>query len=400
MTEWTGIIIMKNNIGYLLGSGFKSTFKHGFMSFAAVCITVACLVIINSFLLICYNLDNMVEDLQKKNRIIAVIDETMPAHDARSVGSEINMIDNVDNAVFVSREEALADFGSYLDDGNTAFGSEREYYSVSIVDAELLSDTFEAIRAVNGVLSVAEHTSEGGEISLFVIAEKTEPIALETNVAEQILAIENVAESKAVSGEEALNRFGEMFEDGQSLYAGVDASAMRDQYEITLKDNGLIAETKEELENIPGVVKVEANVEEANAMVKVRNVLYIASVAIAGVLLLVSVVIISNTIKLAMMDRKEEIAIMKMVGATNAFIRLPFLVEGFILGLFGSLFSFFIEWGLYEILRKAIEGTGISLFGLTPFVDIWIPMALICTVAGFVIGIFGSLMSIRRFLKV
>ncbi len=391
---------MKNNIGYLLGSGFKSTFKHGFMSFAAVCITVACLVIINSFLLICYNLDNMVEDLQKKNRIIAVIDETMPAHDARSVGSEINMIDNVDNAVFVSREEALADFGSYLDDGNTAFGSEREYYSVSIVDAELLSDTFEAIRAVNGVLSVAEHTSEGGEISLFVIAEKTEPIALETNVAEQILAIENVAESKAVSGEEALNRFGEMFEDGQSLYAGVDASAMRDQYEITLKDNGLIAETKEELENIPGVVKVEANVEEANAMVKVRNVLYIASVAIAGVLLLVSVVIISNTIKLAMMDRKEEIAIMKMVGATNAFIRLPFLVEGFILGLFGSLFSFFIEWGLYEILRKAIEGTGISLFGLTPFVDIWIPMALICTVAGFVIGIFGSLMSIRRFLKV
>lgn len=391
---------MKNNIGYLLSSGFKSTFKHGFMSFAAVCITVACLVIINSFLLICYNLDNMVEDLQKKNRIIAVIDETMPAHDARSVGSEINMIDNVDNAVFVSREEALADFGSYLDDGNTAFGSEREYYSVSIVDAELLSDTFEAIRAVNGVLSVAEHTSEGGEISLFVIAEKTEPIALETNVAEQILAIENVAESKAVSGEEALNRFGEMFEDGQSLYAGVDASAMRDQYEITLKDNGLIAETKEELENIPGVVKVEANVEEANAMVKVRNVLYIASVAIAGVLLLVSVVIISNTIKLAMMDRKEEIAIMKMVGATNAFIRLPFLVEGFILGLFGSLFSFFIEWGLYEILRKAIEGTGISLFGLTPFVDIWIPMVLICTVAGFVIGIFGSLMSIRRFLKV
>ena len=135
-------------------------------------------------------------------------------------------------------------------------------------------------------------------------------------------------------------------------------------------------------------------------MVAVRNVLYIASIAIAGVLLLVSLVIISNTIKLAMMDRKEEIAIMKMVGATNAFIRLPFLVEGFILGLFGSLFSFFIEWGLYEALRSAIAGTSISVFGLTPFTDIWVPMAIICAVAGFVIGIFGSLMSIRRFLKV
>ncbi len=391
---------MKNNIGYLLGSGFKSTFKHGFMSFAAVCITVACLVIINSFLLICYNLNNMVEDLQKKNRIIAVIDETMLSHDARSVGSEINMLDNVDNAVFVSRDQALAEFGSYLDDETTAFGSEREYYSVSIADAELLSDTFDAIRAIKGVLSVTEHTSEGGELSLFVVAEKAETINVDTNIPEQIMAIENVAEAKAVSGEEALHRFGEMFEDGESLYAGVDASAMRDQYEITLKDNGLIAETKAQLESITGVVKVEANVEQANAMVTVRNVLYIASVAIAGVLLLVSLVIISNTIKLAMMDRKEEIAIMKMVGATNSFIRLPFLVEGFILGLFGSLFSFFIEWGLYEVLRKAIAGTGISVFGLTPFSEIWIPMAVICTAAGFLIGIFGSLMSIRRFLKV
>ncbi|MBE6984075.1 MAG: FtsX-like permease family protein [Ruminococcaceae bacterium] len=400
VTEWTGIIIMKNNIGYLLASGFKSTFKHGFMSFAAVCITVACLVIINSFLLICYNLNNMVEDLQKKNRIIAVIDETMLTHDAKSVGSEINMLDNVENAVFVSREQALAEFGSYLDDGENAVASEREYFSVSITDAELISDTFDAIRAINGVLSVTEHIGEEEQVSLFVVAEKAEPIVQENNIAQQIIALENVAEAKPVSGEEALQRFGDMFEDGESLYAGVDASAMRDQYEITLKDNSLIAETKAQLEEIFGIVKVEANVEQANAMVTVRNVLYVASIAIASVLLLVSLVIISNTIKLAMMDRKEEIAIMKMVGATNSFIRLPFLVEGFILGLFGSLFSFFIEWGLYEVLRKAISGTGITVFGLTPFVEIWIPMVAICAIAGFVIGIFGSLMSIRRFLKV
>ncbi len=271
------------------------------MSFAAVCITVACLVIINSFLLICYNLNLMVDDMQAKTRIVAVIDESYSPEDAKSIGSQINMIENISNAKFVSRQEALDIFSGY-------------------------------------------------------------------------------------------------FDESDELFAGLNADTMRDQYEITLVDNGLISETKEDLENLPGIVKVEANVEEANAMVTVRNVLYAAALLITGILLIVSLVIISNTIKLAMMDRREEIAIMKMVGATNAFIRLPFLVEGFLLGLFGSLFSFFIEWGLYEVLRNAIHG--ISFLNLTPFTGIWIPMAGICAVSGFVIGIFGSLMSIRRFLKV
>ena len=286
-----------------MGEGFKSTFKHGFMSFAAVCITVACLVIINSFLLICYNLNIMVDEMQAKTRIVAVIDDSYRPEEAKSVGSEINMLDNVDRAEYISSEEALDEFGNY-------------------------------------------------------------------------------------------------FEDSDELFAGLDTDTMRSQYKIVLKDNGLISDTKEQIEKIPGVVKVEANIDEANAMVTIRNVLYIAAVAITAVLFIVSLIIISNTIKLAMMDRREEIGIMKMVGATNGFIRLPFLVEGFILGLFGSVFSFFIEWGLYEALRGAIHGTGIQVISFVSFSEIWVPMAIICVVAGFVIGIFGSLMSIRRFLKV
>lgn len=393
---------MKNNVGYLLGEGFKSTFKHGFMSFAAVCITVACLVIINSFLLICYNLNLIVEDLQKKNRIVVIVEETLLTHEARSIGTQINQIENVENAKFISREEALAEFGSYLgESGNVLAGTNANYeqYVVSINDAQMIVSTKADIERLDGVVTVLDQVSEEGTI-LLVVAEP--PVATEDtfDISESIMAIENVAEALPVSGEEAFERFGNLFEDGDSLFAGIGASTMRDQFEITLVDNDLIAETKAQLENIDGIVRVEANVEEANAMVTVRNVLYVASIAITGVLLLVSLIIISNTIKLAMMDRREEIAIMKMVGATNAFIRLPFLVEGFVLGLFGSLFSFFIEWGLYEVLRKAIIGAGFELIDLMPFTDIWIPMAGICAIAGFVIGIFGSLMSIRRFLKV
>lgn len=285
-----------------MGEGVRAMFKHGFMSFAAVCITVACLVIVNSFALISYNLNLMVEDLQKEMRVMVFIDETYTEAQSKSVGSEINLIDNVANAEFVPRAQALQEFIGDSDPAN---------------------------------------------------------------------------------------------------FAGLNPETFRDQYVITLEDNAKAAETKADLEAVVGVAEVNAPLEMANSMVTIRNVLYLASLAIAAVLLIVSLIIISNTIRLAMLDRREEIAIMRMVGATNGFIRFPFFVEGFFLGLFGSALSFFIEWGLYEVIREAIIGTGnLDFLTFVPFAEVWIPMAVICTVAGFCIGILGSLLSIRRFLKV
>lgn len=289
------------NFGYLVGEGFRAVFKHGFMSFAAVCITVACLVIINTFALIAYDMDLMVEDVQKQMRVVVAIDETYSHAEAKSVGSRINLIANVENAQYVSREDALADFASDFDD---------------------------------------------------------------------------------------------------ALFAGLDPSSMRDQFIITLVDNALVEQTTEELAQVEGVAAVYADPDLAQSLATIRNVIYIASVAIAAVLFVVSLIIISNTIRLAMLDRKEEIAIMRMVGATNSFIRLPFFIEGFLLGLFGSVISFFLEWGLYDVMRTAILKTNLSVLIIVPFTDVLIPMIIVCAVAGFFIGIFGSLMSIRRFLKV
>lgn len=301
-TDWMGIITMKhNNIGYLFGEGIRAMFKHGFMSFAAICITVACLVIVNSFALIAYNLNLIVEDVQKETRIVVCINENYNEQEAHSVGSDINLLDNVADAKFVTRAEALENF---------------------------------------------------------------------------------IGDSDA------------------SLFEGLDPQSMRDQFIITLKDNGKVAETKTQLESIAGVADVYADIEVANAMATIRNVLYVASIGISAVLLIVSLIIISNTIRLAMLDRKEEIAIMKMVGATNSFIRFPFVVEGFLLGLFGSVISFFAEWGLYEVICRAIADTNMEIISLIPFADVLPVMIVVCAGAGFFIGIFGSLMSIRRFLKV
>ena len=100
----------KNNIGYLLREGIRGVFLHGFMSFAAIWVTVASLLIMGTFTLVLYNLNEMIRDLEKDNQVLVYIDESFSEAKAKSVGSQINMITNVHNAQFVSREQALADF--------------------------------------------------------------------------------------------------------------------------------------------------------------------------------------------------------------------------------------------------------------------------------------------------
>ena len=98
------------NLGYLLKEGIKGIFTHGFMSFAAVCVTVACLLIVGSFSILVYNVNIMVEELNQTNEILAYVDETLSEADAKSVGTKINMIDNVLRSDFIPREQALEDF--------------------------------------------------------------------------------------------------------------------------------------------------------------------------------------------------------------------------------------------------------------------------------------------------
>ena len=130
-------------------------------------------------------------------------------------------------------------------------------------------------------------------------------------------------------------------------------------------------------------------------------ILQVVSIAVIVVLLAVSLLIISNTIKIAMFDRRDEIAIMKMVGATNGFIRLPFVVEGFILGMSGAVLAFLLNWLLYSSMVNRLEVLDtLNFINLVPFSKLLVPMVLTFTVAGLFVGIVGSLSSIRKFLNV
>ena len=278
-------------------------FLHGFMSFAAVCVTVACLLIVGSFSSLIYNLSIMVEDLNKTNEIMVYVDAELSDAEAKSLGSQINAIQNVQNAPFVPREDALAAF-------------------------------------------IEEHQND-------------------------------------------------------EAFSGVEASDLRHRYVVTLMDNSKIHETVDAISAIDGVAKVSAEYELAEGFATIQNILNIATVAVTSVLLVVSLLIISNTVKLAMYDRRDEIAIMKMVGATNGFIRLPFVIEGFTLGMIGALIAFFAEWGMYSLLRAQIDATsGLKLFELVPFTQIMWPLAGIFASAGLFVGVVGSWTSIRKFMNV
>ena len=139
----------------------------------------------------------------------------------------------------------------------------------------------------------------------------------------------------------------------------------------------------------------------AEGFTTIQSVLHIVSYAIIAVLLVVSLLIISNTVKLAMYDRKDEIAIMKMVGATNSFIRLPFIVEGFTLGMVGAALAFGLMWVGYDaMIDKVTAVDSLQLFSFVAFDELLIPMVAVFGAAGMFVGILGSWTSIRKFMDV
>ena len=292
-----------NNLGYLLKEGIRGIFTHGFMSFAAIFVTVACLLIVGSFSLLMYNVSIMVDELNQTNEVMVYINEEWPVEQAKHVETEIRLVDNVLSATFKSREEALKDF-------------------------------------------IADH-------------------------------------------------------EGDESLATVHAEDLRHRVIVALEDNSKMRDTIVQLEQIEGVAKITASYELAEGFSTLENVLSIIFVVIILGLSVVSLVIISNTVKISVYDRRDEIAIMKMVGATNGFIRLPFVVEGLTLGLLGAGIAFGGEWLLYDFLVKKIEALDtLNMFKFVPFQQMLLPMICVFAGTGLVVGVLGSWNSIRKFMNV
>ncbi len=294
----------KHDLRYFFHEGISNMFSHGFMSFAAVGITIACLLIMGTFSLVAVNANANLQSLQRQSVVLAFIDETYTEAQEQDLQKKIEGIDNVRDVTFVSRESALT---TYV----------------------------------------------------------------------------------------------EQYGEDEELFRELEPEIFRDRFSIHLKDLEDMQETADAIRALPGIAKVRADEDLSQGFLTVSRIATIVCVALIAVLLAVSLFIMSNTIKLTTFDRKDEIAIMKMVGATDGFIRWPFVYEGLLLGLFSSLIAFFLQWVLYAAIAAGINASDtLQLLDLLAFTELWPVVLAAFVVVGLLVGIAGSLMAIRKFLRV
>ena len=265
----------KHDFRYFFREGLSNMFSHGFMTFAAIGITVACLLIMGTFTLVAVNANGLLEDLEQENEVLAYVDDSYTDQQAKALQKTLEAIPNVASAIYISKEEATANFA-------------------------------------------AEYPEEA------------------------------------------------MLQD-------LDPEIFQDRYAIKVNDLTRLSQTTARIASTEGITDINAYEEIAGGFVTVRNVATVVCVALIAILFVVSVFIISNTIKLTTFDRREEIAIMRMVGATNGFIRWPFVYEGLMLGFLGAVIAFLLQWGLYQVITSGISTSDVfAIVQIVPFSSVMV----------------------------
>lgn len=221
-------------------------------------------------------------------------------------------------------------------------------------------------------------------------------------IGEKVLQLENVKEATLFTKEEMLKYAQEdMFDGNEGLLEGFEEdNPFSDSYKVVLHDIEKTSATAEELSKIEGVEKIVNKQDVVNVVLSLSDAVKKFSIAVMIILLIIAIVIISNTVKLTVYNRRKEINIMKYIGATDRFIRVPFVLEGLIIGFCGAVLAFILVfWGYFAILNY-MHGMNFTLFELVGLSKAAPVFGLLFVVFGSLIGICGSAISMRKYLHV
>lgn len=213
--------------------------------------------------------------------------------------------------------------------------------------------------------------------------------------------IDNIATIEFEDRDVALEKYREELGEDAVILENYNSAnnPLRNSFIFTLKDPTLAEQTIEEISAVDGTDYIRADEDVISKLIQVQHVFNIVALAMVVGLAVISIFIIANTVKLAMFARREEISIQKMVGATNWFIRWPFVIEGMVLGLLAGGLAYLAEWGLYSELTSIASGV-IPYFHILPFDNLRLLVLGVYLGAGVLFGIGGSVTSIRKFMDV
>ncbi len=341
-----------SSIKYLTGEGVKNAWINRLMTLASIGVLVACMVIIGLAILISENVNKAVGKLEQQNVVMA-----------------------------------------YMKDYNWAlYGEKGNSSDSSASSGSSSSDTASTV-------SDAETADKNGiKPSDYVIHNDDEAKAL----CDEIAKLPNVASVTYVTSEEGLESVKESMLEGQeSYFTFLDeeyGNPMSGAAKITMKDMSLFDETIGQIKKIDGIDAIQSQNDLADKITAIKRGIGIAGFWIIAILMVISLVIVSNTIRVTMYNRKLEISIMKAVGATDSFVRIPFIVEGMLIGVISALLA---EGLLYFCYRVATE-TIISTLGTTDIVhygDVAWWLLLIFIGIGIFAGVLGSVIMISKYLR-
>lgn len=350
------------SVRYLTVEGIKNLWANRLMTIASVGVLVACMVIIGLAMLLTMNINKVMSTIEQENVIMA-----------------------------------------YFNDKNSVlYGSEADKYEASQSSEE--SSSAATSSEENEESSKTESSDTSSEVSdgdipdsAYLIHNDEEARAL----CEKLEKIENVAKVEYISSEEGLKALKEnRFEDEDELFSFFDSygNPLQSGARITLKNMDKFDATLKAISDTEGVSTTQSFSDLAKKINAIKNGVSIAGFWIIAILLIISLVIVSNTIRVTMYTRKLEIGIMKAVGATNSFIRLPFVIEGMSIGIISSVLSIGLIYFCYRIVGETIA-TSLGTMEIVNFSSAVLLLFGTCLAIGVVSGLIGSLIMISKYLR-
>ncbi len=253
----------------------------------------------------------------------------------------------------------------------------------------------------NNLQYVARQLSQ--DIAVFVYLDKNPKNEQVREIEETLKSSSLVSRIQYISSEKALERFGEKFPELKGIIENLRMNPFPPSFEISIEDQsvtpGEIQSFIQDIRKSEDVEDVQFSQEWVEKVRSVSRLIKAIGFFFGGILIFASFFIISNVIKLNVFARKEEIEILRLIGATNSFIRIPFLTEGIILGIFGGIISLLLLLVLIKIFPFYLGSSLGALQDLINFRYLSVSQSLILIAGGAIIGCLGSLSSLARFLK-